>query len=77
MYQAWEWIVIKKKTGKKLQGVHPRKFLNKETHLKHLGTIWSITKMVLGDKKRKSVKKLKTLMSDVHSKQEYNWFIEF
>ena len=45
-------------------GVPPRKFWNKKTHF---GAFLSIIKMILGDKKkRKSVKKLKTLMPDVN-----------
>ena len=47
------------------RGEPPGKFWNKKSHLKHFGAFLSIKKMNLGrPKKRKSVKKLKTLMPD-------------
>ena len=57
----------KKKTENILQGLSPGKFWNKKAHLEHFGAFRSITKMVIGRKKRKSVKKLKTLMPVIYT----------
>ena len=69
------WLYIRHGSGlrwKKLKTsyreVPPRKFWDKKTHLEHFRAFWSIMNMVLGDpKKRKSVKKLKTLMPGILS----------
>ena len=61
-HRAWEWIMMKI-TENILHGGTPKKIWNKKTHFEHFGAFLSIIKMILGDKKkRKSVKKLKTLM---------------
>ena len=49
------------------KGYRQENFETKKAHLEHFGAFWSITKMVIGHKKRKSVKTLKTLMPVIYT----------
>ena len=65
IYQAWEWIVMKK-TENSLQWGYPQKILKQKNPF---GAFWCILISCKNGsrrpKKRKSVKKLKTLMPDI------------